>query len=446
MSDPFQAYEPPYSPRAASSIAALVFLLFVFVAGVAVGQSGVLDPGEVGGLPASPPASDPVASPGGSVAPATPEDFDLFWDALRIIRENYVGREELNDRDLTYGAIRGLVEALGDTGHSRFLTPDEVRSEQNALEGTVVGVGVLLGERGSDVVVISVLSSGPARRAGMRSGDMIVAVDGESVVGFTPERVAALVRGEEGSTVQLLVERPSAGELEFSIVRERIRVPAVSWTMVPGTDVAMLRLVQFSAGSADELRAARDEAIAGGAEALIFDLRGNPGGFVDQAVDVASLFVADETVYIREMQTGERIPVPTNPEIEATDLPMVVLLDAGTASSAEIVAGAIKSAGRAPLVGETTFGTGTVLLSFDLPDGSAIRLAVERWLTPEGELIFGRGIAPTFELLLGPDDVPVEPDELRDIPSNGVPSLSDSQLLRALEILAPADFPPAPSP
>jgi carboxyl-terminal processing protease len=122
------------------------------------------------------------------------------------------------------------------------------------------------------------------------------------------------------------------------------------------------------------------------------------------------------------------------------------LLDAGTASSAEIVAGAIKSAGRAPLVGETTFGTGTVLLSFDLPDGSAIRLAVERWLTPEGELIFGRGIAPTIELPLGPDEVPVEPDELRDVPSDGVPSLSDSQLLRALEILAPGDFPPAPSP
>jgi len=439
LSYPYQPYEPPTSPRAASSIAALVLLLFVFVGGVAVGQSGVL-------VPATPkpaaPTSPPATNPGATEAPVALGDFELFSQALEIIRENFVGRDELDDRELTYGAIRGLVEALGDTGHSVFLTPEEVRSEQEALGGTVIGIGVLLGERGSGTVVISVLSGSPARAAGIRAGDVIVEVDDEPVGGLAPEQVAARVRGEEGSTVRVGIVRPTTGEeLEFSIVRERIRVPAVSWTMVPGTDVALLRLVQFSAGAAGELATARDAALAGGAQAFILDLRGNPGGFVDQAVDVASLFLSDATVYIRETAADERIPVPTNENVEATDVPLVVMVDGGTASSAEIVAGAIKSAERAPVIGQTTFGTGTVLLPYDLADGSAIRLAVERWLTPDGELIFAMGITPTVSVPLGPDQVPVEPEQLRDLAPEQVASVVDPQLGRALEILAPEAFP-----
>jgi carboxyl-terminal processing protease len=366
-----------------------------------------------------------------------PEDFALFWEALETVRREFVGRDDLDERELTYGAIRGMIEALGDTGHSVFLTPEELQAEQNALDGSVVGIGVLLGERDGDVIVVSVVPDSPAQRAGVRAGDAIVAVEGASVSGLRPDQIAARVRGDEGSTVDLTVSRPPGDELvEFTITRERIRIPAASWIMLPGTAIGLLRLAQFSAGSADELREARDEAIAAGAESFILDLRGNPGGYVDQAVQAASQFLADGTVYIRQLADGERIPVPVNEDVPDTDVPLVVLVDENTASSAEIMAGALQDNERAPIIGTRTFGTGTVLLQFPLADGSSLRLAIERWLTPEGELIFGEGIAPTEVVELGPDDVQIEPNELRELSAEELDQVSDAQLLRAIELLS----------
>ncbi len=205
--------------------------------------------------------------------------------------------------------------------------------------------------------------------------------------------------------------------------------------MVPGTNIALIRMVQFSTGSAAELRAARDAAAAAGATSFVLDLRSNPGGFVDEAVDSASLFLSDKTVYIRELADKQQIPVETNDEIPATDQPLVVLIDEGTASSSEILSAALQSAGRAELVGDTTFGTGTVLLNFDLPDGSAIRLAVERWLTPDGDLIFGRGIDPTISVPMPIDQVPLDPTEVGHLDPSQVSTMPDVQLRRALELL-----------
>jgi carboxyl-terminal processing protease len=431
-------YPDPQPPgaRAATGIAALVLLVVVFVAGLAVGQSGLFGRGAAGApqhTPAPAVSGAPGESPGAEVEP--PEDFDLFWKALETVRREFVGRDDLDERELTYGAIRGMIDALGDTGHSVFLTPEEVQSEQNSLDGNVVGIGVILGERDGRVVVVSVVPASPAQRAGMRSGDAIVEVDGVSVEGLAPDQLAARVRGDEGSTVSVAVSRPPDDRrLDFSIVRERIRIPAASWTLIPGTDIGLLRLAQFSAGSADELKIARDSAVAAGATSLILDLRGNPGGYVDQAVRAASLFLSAGTVYVRETADGERIPVAVSEEVVATDLPLVVLIDENTASSAEIMAGALQSADRAPLIGTRTFGTGTVLLHFGLADGSSLRLAIERWLTPDEELIFGRGITPTEQVELGPDDVPVEPEDVRALTPEQVARLADPQLRRAIEL------------
>ena len=433
------------APRAASSLAAVVVLVLVFIVGLAIGQSGALSSG--GAARPSPVSVGPSRAPATGAPSATgplpsqpsgaPSDFGLFWDALQVVRQNFVGRDDLTDEQVTYGAIRGLIDALGDTGHSIFLTPEAVQAENESLGGRVVGIGVLLGVRNEQVVVVSVISGGPADLAGIRSGDAIVAVDGESVQGLQPEEVAPRVRGDAGTTVAVTVERPATGErLEFGIVREELRFPAASWTMVPGSTIGLLRLIQFSSGAADELRTARDEAIAAGATALILDLRSNPGGFVNEAVDTASLFLSESVVYIRELADDQRIPVRTNSEVPATDMPLVVLIDEGTASSAEIVSTAIRSAGRAELVGTTTFGTGTVLLNFDLPDGSAIRLAVERWLTPDGDLIFGQGIEPTVDVPLPADEIPLDPADVRDLTPEEVQSLPDSQLRRAIELLS----------
>jgi carboxyl-terminal processing protease len=429
---------------------ALVIVL-VFIGGLFIGQSGLL------AFPGASPTPTPAAqqpgmtpgpgttpgagrTPGGPLPPAPPDapaDFGLFWEAYELIRREFVGRDQLAEMELTYGAIRGLVDALGDTGHSVFLTPEQVRQERESLGGTIVGIGVLLGERDGRPVIVSVVSGGPASTAGLRSGDELLEVDGQGVERLAPEEIAPLVRGERGTTVQLRVYRPSTDEfLDFSIERDEVRFPAVSWTMVPGTQIALLRHIQFSQDSAQQLRVARDDALAQGAQGFILDLRSNPGGLVHEAVNAASLFLpAGETVYIRELADGQRIPEETNPDIASVGVPMVVLIDEGSASSAEILSGALQANGRATLIGETTFGTGTVLITYDLSDGSAVRLAIERWLTPEGELIFDRGITPDIQIALDPQARPLEPEEVGQLSAEEVGQMDDTQLRRAIEEL-----------
>jgi carboxyl-terminal processing protease len=493
---PHDARPPDREPSARPLllIAGALLLVIAFVGGLALGQSGALDVPGTGsvatptdgppvpstpGAPGSPTTpgstavpgtstpgtatpgtapSEPVASPPAQVThppgtvptlpPNAPSDFGLFFEAMDVIRREFVGRDQLVDTELTYGAINGVVEALGDTGHTVFLTPELRALEEESQQGTIVGIGALLGERDERPVIVSVVSGGPASRAGLRSGDVILEVDGESVEDLAPEEIAPRVRGDEGTTVVISIFRPQTEEtLEFSIVREEIRFPAVDWTMIPGTSTGLLRLIQFSDGAAEELRAARDAAVEAGAQNLVLDLRSNPGGFVDEAVMIASLFLpAGETVYIRELADGQRIPVivgegaPLDGRFaewpQATDLPMAVLIDLGTASSAEIVSGGLQGAGRAELIGETTFGTGTVLREFPLSDGSAIRLAIERWLTPEGELIFDRGITPAIEVIHGPEERALEPDEVEALGPEAIPTMEDAQMRRALELLA----------
>ena len=464
---------PTNAGRPATWLAATLVLVLVFSIGVLLGQSGAL-----GGFPGgntsgatNPPSSSGSPGATGSAGPTdqitgsttdcatgaysagapqepaeAPADFDLFWQALACIRQNYVGRVDLVDKDVTYGAISGMVDALGDTGHSVFLTPEALASEQQSLSGTVEGVGALLGEKNGQPIIVSVITGGPASAAGMKAGDIIISVNGEKVSELNPAEVATKIRGPAGTQVTVEVLRPSTSEqLTFNMTRAKIDFPVSSWAFVPGTRIADLRLIQFSTGAADDLRKARDEAIAQGASGFILDLRSNPGGFVPEAVNTASLFLRDKTVYIRELADGERIPVQTNNDYPATDLPMVLLIDQGTASSAEIVSGAIQSAQRGELVGETTFGTGTVLLTFNLNDGSAVRIAVERWLTPNGDLIFGKGIAPTVEVALPATATPLEPDALAQLTPEQVPTMEDTQMLAGIQILQ-GTFVPPPSP
>jgi carboxyl-terminal processing protease len=434
----------PPAPGAQPWLAGVVLLLVAFLAGLALGQGGSSGQARVptGPTPApasQAPATSPDTTPVGTAPSApvgAPADFDLFWEALEKVRNDYVGRSDLEDRELTYGAIRGMIEALGDTGHTIFLTREQVEREEESLNGQVVGIGALIGERAGRAVILSVIKDGPAERAGVRAGDVLLEVDGAAMEGLDPPGIAARVRGRAGTTVVIVVERPSsAEELEFSIVREEIQFPVAAWAMVPGTEIALIRLLQFSDGAGAELRAHRDAAIAAGAESFILDLRSNPGGFVHEAVNTASLFLDGDVVYIRETADDQRIPESTNPDIPPSDLPLVVLIDGGSASAAEIVAGALAVHGRAQLVGETTVGTGTLLRRVDLSDGSALRLATERWLTPDGEWTFEQGIEPTIEVSLAIDQAPLEPDEVGALDPDDVDTIIDAQLLRAIQLL-----------
>jgi carboxyl-terminal processing protease len=341
-----------------------------------------------------------------------------------------------------------MIQALGDTGHTVFLTPEQARAEQEALNRNIVGIGVLIGEKDGQIIITSVVPDSPAMAAGLKAGDAIVAVDGRSTDGLAPDELVNEVRGDAGTNVTVTVQRPSTQEtLDFTITRQTITFPSVSWTMVPGTTIALVRYSQFGAGSADELLAARDAALGAGASAIVLDLRGNPGGYVDQAVKATSQFLHDKVVYIAQEADGSQTPVKTDDSVPATDVPVAVLVDNNTASSAEIMAGALQAAGRAPIVGQTTFGTGTVLNAFTLSDGSVVNLAVQRWLTPTGELIFGKGITPDDAVALGPDDVPIEPVDLRDMSPDQLPAITDRQLLTALALLGgPQLVPSSPTP
>jgi carboxyl-terminal processing protease len=280
------------------------------------------------------------------------------------------------------------------------------------------------------------VSGSPADAAGMQEGDVIVSVDGERVERLPPDELVSRVTGEVGTSVRLGIERPGRdAPLEVTIVRALVTVPPVDWAFAPGTDVAVLRLVQFSGGAAGELRLALREAQDAGATGIVLDLRGNPGGLVDEATSAVGAFLADGLVFRQRDRDGTVTEVPTRGDLVAPDIPLVVLVDYGSASAAEIVAAALRDAGRGRLIGEQTYGTGTVLNTFGLPDGSAIRLGVLEWLTPSGEHIFRVGVAPDEVVERRPGAAPLEPGDLVGMTALDLRVSGDEQLLRALEVI-----------
>jgi len=284
--------------------------------------------------------------------------------------------------------------------------------------------------------IIGVFDGSPAEKAGLLPDDVIVAVDGKRTEGASIDDVAGWVRGEAGSTVKITVRGSDGQERTLSIARADVPVQAVSWTMVPGTKTALIQLEQFSNGAADAMVKSLKDARAAGAERIVLDLRGNPGGYVNEAVGVASQFLSSGLVYIERNAQGETTDHPVSPGGVATDLPLVVLVDGNTASAAEIVSGALQDAGRAKVVGETTFGTGTVLGEFDLSDGSALRVGTVEWLTPKGRRIWHEGIAPNVSVILPSGVQPISPEDVRRLTGAAVGKMQDTQLAKALELVS----------
>lgn len=377
------------------------------------------------------------AVPSTSTTPsATPDQFDIFLQAWNLVHEHYVDQQAIDDTQLTYGAIDGMLAALGDVGHSRFLTPDELKAEQQSLSGHLEGIGAEVTMRNGQPTIVAPLPESPAQQAGIQPGDVIARVDGQDVSGLSLDEVIALVRGPAGTTVVLTVIHPDqTTPTDITVVRARLTIPSVSWTTVPGTTTAQLLISSFSQGTTDQLEEAIDDARAAGATSLVLDLRNNPGGILDEAVGVASQFLDHGTVLLTQDATGDQTPIPVRSGGHALDIPLVVLVNNGSASSAEIVAGAIQDHQRGPVVGQTTFGTGTVLSTFTLEDGSAILLGTEQWLTPNGHLIWHQGITPDVEVELPPDVVPLTPQTLGALTPEQVQESQDTQLQRALELL-----------
>ena len=359
--------------------------------------------------------------------------FDLYNQALDVIRRNYVGKSGLTDKQLVYGSIRGLVNSLGDTGHTTFMTPEEYQAATGDLNGSFGGIGVV----GTDVngvpTIERVLPGTPAEKAGIKAGDQIIEVDGISTSGKSFSDIVSNIRGTVGTQVKLtVVHLDSTTPVTIAVTRAQIEAPLVEWGMVPGTHVADIVLFEFSQGASAQLATAITAATTAGATGIVFDLRGNPGGYVSEAQGVAGEFMKSGTLYIQQDADGNRTPVSIDTSKKETNLPMVVLVDHNSASAAEIVTGALQDSHRAKVVGITTVGTGTVLQIFPLSDGSAIALATAEYLTPNGTRIFGTGIKPDEMVALPVGTQPIDPATLPTMTAAQFKASTDAELKAAV--------------
>jgi carboxyl-terminal processing protease len=406
-------------------VLAPVLAIVMFAAGIAVGSSG--------GMLGEGPLQAGTATPRPS---GTPADAALIDEAWRVIHDNYVDPASLDDQKLAYGAINGMADAVGDNGHTGFMTAEQAKASDESLSGSFVGIGVQVSQADDGGIEIStVFPNTPAEEAGLRRGDRILAVDGTTTKGETVDTTVTRVRGPEGEDVVLTIGRAGVADFDVTITRRTFDLPLVSWAMVPGTKIAMIRLDQFATGATDGMKQAITAAKQDGATGIVLDLRANPGGYVSEAVGVASQFLSDGIVYQAYDRSGVRKDADVVAGGLALDIPLVVLANGETASAAEIVSGALQDAGRAEVVGEKTFGTGTVLGRFDLSDGSSLRIGVERWLTRDGRPIWHEGLEPDVPVALPDTAQPVLPDTLKDMTSAQFKASVDDQVKRAVELL-----------
>lgn len=337
------------------------------------------------------------------------ERGQILWEAWDILEREYVNPQALDTEEAIWGAAEGLVSSIGDR-NTRFVKPLEAKILKEDMQGSFEGIGATVEMRDGELVIVRPLPDSPALRAGLQSGDTILSVDGEPLEGKDILEAITMIRGPEGTTVELLVKREGESEpFVVRIKREKVDLPTVESRMIE--DVAYLRLTEFNAASKERMHSALEELLRQDPKGLILDLRGNPGGYLNEAVDVASEFLPKGTLLLTERQReqGEKEYRVKQAGI-ATEIPLAVLIDEGSASAAEIVAGSIRDSDRGVLIGQQTFGKGSVQNTHTLQDGSSLRVTVARWYLPDGQSLDGEGIPPDIEVPLTAEDVAEERD------------------------------------
>jgi len=372
---------------------------------------------EVEGGPDAGPTPTPVPIP--TPSNEDEETFQLFWEVWDLVQRHFYG--ELPDmQELTYAAIHGMLRTLGDD-YTAFIESSVAAIISEDASGEFEGIGAFVGmDEEGKVEIVEPFDDGPAEQAGIRAGDRVLEVDGVSIVGVTLYEAIGLIRGPEGTEVTLLIEREDVAEpFEVTVTRARLEI-AITEVEMRDDGIGYIRLYDFSATAGKRMVEGLEELLAQEPQAIIFDLRGNPGGWLDQAVDVADLFLDDGAILIERWSDGREKSFEAHPGDVGEDVPLVVLVDRGSASAAEIVAGALQDRERAVLIGELTFGKGSVQRPFTLSDGSELRVTAALWFTPNDRAIHGDGLAPDIEVPWPEEEV--EPDV-------------DPQLERAVEYI-----------
>lgn len=363
-------------------------------------------------------------------------NFRLISQAWRLIERYYADRPAVQPRAMTYGAISGMVDALGDTGHSRFLSPAMVKEMGTLEQSKFQGIGAEVQLKNGHVVIAVPLDGSPAQHAGLKPGDAILEVNGKNVAGESLDQVVKQIAGPAGTSVTLTILEHATGKTrEVTLKRATIHINNVTWQMLPASKIVDLRIAGFENGVTQDLRKALRTVANDSAAGIVLDLRNNPGGLLGEAVGSASQFLTGGNVLLVKNAKGQEQPVPVEKGGQSASIRLVVLINGGTASGAEIMAGALQDAKRALLVGETTFGTGTVLSEFGLSDGSALLLAVDEWLTPDGHVIWHKGIAPNVVVALPANVTPLFPESEREMTAAEVHDSHDAQLLQAVKML-----------
>ena len=353
-----------------------------------------------------------------------PDDLDIFWEAMELVEEDFYG-ELPAPNERSYGAIRGVLETLDDK-NTGFLAPDEATSFMESIEGSFEGIGAMVewAEDEGAVRIIEPFEDQPAWNAGIRPGDLIIAINGQDVAELTGLNEAInRIKGPKGTEVHLTVRREGLDEpLEFPVTRALIDVPVVESEIYGHNDeYAYVALKRFSVDASKKLRDELENLLTDDTQGLIFDLRSNPGGLLREAIRVTSIFLEDERVLIERFSDGtEEIYNTEGSALVPDDLPMIVLVNGGSASASEIVAGALQDVERARLLGVTTFGKGSVQLPHTLSDDSLLRVTIALWYTPSDRSI---------------DDTGLEPDIVVERTIEQRENEEDPQLDRALELL-----------
>jgi carboxyl-terminal processing protease len=377
-----------------ATLLALLVAATVFVAGFGVGRYVM-------------PSRDQFVE---GVAAKYEQQFHVFWEAWRIVEDEFYSEKGLDYQAMIYGAVRGMVASLGDP-HTAFLTPAQADMFSQDLEGSFGGIGVTIGTTEDGYLqVVGLIPGGPAEKSTVKPGDAILEVDGTSIKGLDMTQAISMIRGLEGTTVRLLVRHLASGASEeIVLTRAAIQIPTTE-SRVLENGIAYLRLWEFNDRAASLIHANLESLLQSKPRGLILDLRSNPGGYLHIVEQIANEFIPEGLILIERSSNGAETRHEASSGGIATEIPLVVLVDGGSASASEILAGAIQDHKRGILIGERTYGKGSVQVTERLSDGSGLAVTIRRWYTPADRAIDGTGLTPDIEVKITQEDLEAQRD------------------------------------